>query len=271
MTTEPSKKLTLQEQLAEKNRLEREKELANKNKPPITSEAPSQPPVNPELELKQFNATAELESKKAGYASLKEREKSLADAEKEFQAEVEAFGKKREKFEVEQKERVDKVNATGKLYNEKFALLQTKIAEIDKRTEETLILKTRAEKIIKEQTESEKENQAKSEAYEKNMSECLDLLSEIATILSNNSNTSGTGRILNYDVALIQRMTDHKCSLSSIADVISADCDRINEVCQSLQDNNTNPELLQYLSDNVEFIMTSLRISWSPATTEELK
>ena len=130
-------------------------------------------------------------------------------------------------------------------------------------------LTSEAERIIKAQTEAEKETNERQKLYETNLTEGIVVFTEIANYVSNKGYS--VGRILKYDVGLISRMQDRKVNLASIADVISADIGRINELCQVLQDKNENPKLLEYLNSNVEYLETSLKISWQPATNEELK
>ena len=106
-------------------------------------------------------------------------------------------------------------------------------------------------------------------AYETNMEESLKVFSEIATYVSKQGYS--VGRILKYDVGLISRLQGRGANLNTIAEIIGADIDRINELSQEFQDKNSNPKLLEYLNSNTEWLDTSLKIEWQPPTVEELK
>jgi hypothetical protein len=258
--------MDLREQLRIENEEKRQKEL---NKPPEIEQPKITENRNVDADIKAFNSLVEFENKQAGYKSLKEREQALADGEKEFEIGIQQLAKDREEFNKEQRDRVDKYNVNMATYKRKYELLQTKLTEVSTRMEEALELKSQAESVINSQTESEKQMQAKLEAYAKNMAESIELFSEIATVLLNQG--YNTGRILQYDVALIGRMQEHKASNNSIADLIAADIDRINEVCESLQTDGKNDSLLNYLNNNVEYLNNSLIIKWVAPNVEVLK
>jgi hypothetical protein len=264
------RKLTLQEQLVEEKA---KQQTEQENKPQII---PAPKPVlveNPEVELRRLNAQIELDSKIDGYKSFKEREQALKDGETELEAEALALGKEREKFESEQAERVSRANTKLEEAKKALDLYKTKATDADNKMEQAQKLTSEAERIIKNQSESEKEQQEKLKAYENNLTECLDLFGEMATVLSkhSNPNVSIVGRILFHDVALMGRMQNRGCSNGSVADVIACDCDRVNEACQILQDSNSNLKLLNYLSKNVDYLTENLKISWQHTEQAELK
>jgi DNA repair exonuclease SbcCD ATPase subunit len=248
-------------------------ETPNVNRPPTVTNKVVIPEISPEAELKTYKAQMELDSVKEGYKNLKEREQTLKDSERELQIDIEQLAKEREKFEVEQKERMDAYNNNVRIYNQKYGLLQTKLKEADKQMEDVLTEKSQAEAVIKAQSESEKENQEKLEAYTANIEECLDVFNEISRILSrqNIMRLSNLGRILTYDMALITRMQNEKCPLRSIVDVISANIGRIDEICETLQNSNSNPALFSYLTRNTIFLTESLKINWTPTSNIELR
>ena len=263
---EPKRKSALEIALDEK--LENERKKAAQTPPVVLSKVEPPPDIS-ETDLKALNARIEAESKAEGYKSFKEREAALKDGEKELEAEALALGEQREKFESEQVERVKVANAKLEEAKKALDLYKTKAADADKKMEQAQKLTSEAERIIKAQTEAEKEANERQKLYETNLTEGIVVFTEIANYVSNKGYS--VGRILKYDVGLISRMQDRKVNLASIADVISADIGRINELCQVLQDKNENPKLLEYLNSNVEYLETSLKISWQPATNEELK
>ena len=257
----------LQEQLKAEQEAKRQKELDERNKqPPVIIE---NKPTEPEIDLKVLNAKIEAESKAEGYKSFREREAALKDGEKELEAEALALGEQRTKFEAEQVERVRVANAKLEEAKKALDLYKTKVADADKKMEQAQKLSSESERIIKAQSESERLQAEKQQAYETNMEESLKVFSEIATYVSKQGYS--VGRILKYDVGLISRLQGRGANLNTIAEIIGADIDRINELSQELQDKNSNPKLLEYLNSNTEWLDTSLKIEWQPPTVEELK
>ena len=257
----------LQEQLKAEQEAKRQKELDERNKqPPVIIE---NKPTEPEIDLKVLNAKIEAESKAEGYKSFREREAALKDGEKELEAEALALGEQRTKFEAEQVERVRVANAKLEEAKKALDLYKTKVADADKKMEQAQKLSSESERIIKAQSESERLQAEKQLAYETNMEESLKVFSEIATYVSKQGYS--VGRILKYDVGLISRLQGRGANLNTIAEIIGADIDRINELSQELQDKNSNPKLLEYLNSNTEWLDTSLKIEWQPPTVEELK
>lgn len=257
----------LQEQLKAEQEAKRQKELDERNKqPPVIIE---NKPTEPEIDLKALNAKIEAESKAEGYKSFREREAALKDGEKELEAEALALGEQRTKFEAEQVERVRVANAKLGEAKKALDLYKTKVADADKKMEQAQKLSSESERIIKAQSESERLQAEKQLAYETNMEESLKVFSEIATYVSKQGYS--VGRILKYDVGLISRLQGRGANLNTIAEIIGADIDRINELSQELQDKNSNPKLLEYLNSNTEWLDTSLKIEWQPPTVEELK
>ena len=257
----------LQEQLKAEQEAKRQKELDERNKqPPVIIE---NKPTEPEIDLKTLNAKIEAESKAEGYKSFREREAALKDGEKELEAEALALGEQRTKFEAEQVERVRVANAKLEEAKKALDLYKTKVADADKKMEQAQKLSSESERIIKAQSESERLQAEKQLAYETNMEESLKVFSEIATYVSKQGYS--VGRILKYDVGLISRLQGRGANLNTIAEIIGADIDRINELSQELQDKNSNPKLLEYLNSNTEWLDTSLKIEWQPPTVEELK
>jgi len=246
------------------------KKMATNEVPePKPIEPPKITSVDPEIEFKRLSAQMELDSKAAGYKSFKEREAALKDGEKESEAEALALGQKREKFESEQAERVRVANSKLEEAKKAKDLYNTKIADANAKMEKAQTLQAEADRVLKAQSEAEKEANEKAKAYEANMTEAIEVFSEIATYVSRQGYS--VGRILKYDVGLISRMQGRKVNLASIADVISADIGRISELCQEIQDKNLNPKLLEYLNSNVEWLETNLKIEWQPPNVEELK
>jgi hypothetical protein len=264
------KKLTLQEQLA-LERQQKEAEIRNKQPPTIVENKlpETKPPAESEVDIRILNAKIEAESKAEGYKNFREREQALKDGEKELEAEALALGKEREKFETEQAERVAKANAKLEEAKKALDLYKTKSADADKKMAEAQKLTSEAERIIKQQTEAEKLAADKQKAYETNMTESLEVFTEIANTITKQGYS--VGRILKYDVGLISRLQGRGVSLNTIAEIIGGDIDRINELSQELQDKNANPRLLEYLNSNTEFLQANLKIDWLPPNTEELK
>jgi hypothetical protein len=261
----------LQEQLKAEQEAKRIKEQEEKLNPPVIIIPQTQTEIKtePELDLRTLNAKIEAESKAEGYKSFRERESALKDGEKELEAEALALGEQRTKFEAEQVERVRVANAKLEEAKKALDLYKTKVADADKKMEQAQKLSSESERIIKAQSESERLQAEKQLAYETNMEESLKVFSEIATYVSKQGYS--VGRILKYDVGLISRLQGRGANLNTIAEIIGADIDRINELSQELQDKNSNPKLLEYLNSNTEWLDTSLKIEWQPPTVEELK
>ena len=126
---EPKKKLSLQEQLDEKNRLEREKKESGTQQAQEPLNKPeAQPIVDPPipiaddgLSLKQYEEKLNKDSLRETGKTLKEREKLLADAEREFQASLNEFANNKTKWETEQKSRMDAYNENVRLWNVVFS------------------------------------------------------------------------------------------------------------------------------------------------------
>jgi hypothetical protein len=264
---EQPKKLTLQQQLEEKNRLERERAIQT---PPIIVEKPKveTQDITSEADLKALNVRIEYESKLEGYKSFKERESALKDGEKELEAEALALGQQREKFEAEQVERVRVANSKLEEAKKAMDLYKTKIADANAIMEKAQKLQSEADRVLKAQSEAEKEANEKQKAYEENMVEVVDVFTEIATHVSNEGYP--VGGVLKYDVALINRIQDKKMADSLIAGIITIDLDRIGELCQTIQDSGKNQGLLDYLDSNTDYISKLIKIKWTPSTVEVL-
>jgi len=265
---EQPKKLTLQEQWA----LERQqKEQSAKTNPPtIPPQVKVENPmdITSEADLKALNARIEYESKAEGYKSFKERESALKDGERELEAEALELGEERKKFEAEQTERVRIANAELERAKKAMDLYKTKIADADAKMSKAQNLQAEADRVLKAQSEAEKEASEKQKAYEENMAEVVDTFTEIATHVSNEGYPVGS--VLKYDVALINRIQDKKMADSLIAGIITIDLDRIGELCQTIQDSGKNQELLDYLVANTDYISNLIKIEWTPANREVL-
>ena len=267
----------LEEQLEEKNRLEAEqaKHSGEVNKPEVKiPETPQQRLANTEAEIKAFKSTQDLDSVKLGYENLKVRESTIADREKNLQDKTEKLQKDIGEFELQQKERVAKANEKADEYNEAYNLLKTERAEAKRIMEEAIRKKSEAENIINSQTEVEKIQQEKSEAYTANMEESLKLLGEAVGVLrrQDDGKILGLAVILNNDLYLIQWLQYKKAGLQTLADIIEVDCDRIVEVCEYLQDSKKDyGEVLKYLLDSTEWLSQALCIAWSPPNRDVLR
>jgi DNA repair exonuclease SbcCD ATPase subunit len=220
-----------------------------------------------EAEIKAFKAQQDLESIKDGYESLKVREFTIADREKVLEQGQEKLKKDIGEFELQQKERVSKANEKADEYNKAYNLLKTEREEAKRIMTEAIAKKSEADNIIKSQTETEKINQEKQEAYTENMEESIKLFGEIIINLrrQEDSKSLSLAVILNKDLNLIQWLQYKKSSLQTIADIISVDCDRITQVCEYLQNSNVdNSKLLNYLLSSTEWLQNALKIEWQP-------
>ncbi len=248
------------------------KEQQVKPPPEVKREpTPQERLVNTEAEIKAFKAAQDLESIQLGYKDLKVRESTIADRETTLVVGKEELVKRIGEFELEQKKRVETANKKADEYNEAFNLLKTERAEAKRIMEDAIRKKSEADNIIKSQTEAEKVNQEKQEAYNANMDEAIKLLVEIVKVLrrQENSKSLNLAVVLGKDLTLIQWLQYKKVGLQTLADIISAECDRIVEVCEYLQDSKTdNSAVLNYLLQSVEWLQTSLKIQWQPNNGE---
>lgn len=248
-----------------KEQLEEEKRLRESSSPIITPSIPN--PIkdfaDTEAKIKAFKAKQDLESLELGYDNFKVRESSIKDREESCRKLEEELQKKVGGFELQQEQRVEEYNEKVNKYNEAYALLEAKIEEVNKLHEEALTIKAKADSLIKSQTDLEKVNQLKHDAYVANMENSLKLLGEIATELRQHDNDDTLeliSTIGNYTY-LIQWLQYKKCNLSSVADVISVICSNIVVTCEKLQGAKTdNGELIKYLLDSVSYLEKALML-----------
>jgi hypothetical protein len=257
---------TLQEQL------DKEKQAkANEQKPTPEVISAKQKLENANLELDAIRKQQEVDSATLGYANFKEREKSFADRESELIKGTNQLVDDRAKFTKEREDFLARYEVHKKEYDTLMAAIKTREDEAKRIMTEAISKKSEAEKIIKHQTEAEKVNQEKQEAYADNMDDSLKLFGEIIQVLRKQED----GRILNMAVALnsdfylIQWLQYKKAGLQTLADIVAVDCDRITELCEYLQDSKKDYSVvLKYLLDSTEWLSNALCIKWSP--TEEI-
>lgn len=237
-------------------------------------QSPTQQPPNIEQQIKEFKQLQELESLKLGYENFKQRENSFTSKESELQKQQEQLERERLEFEIEQKKRVDTVNAKLEEYGKQYELLQTKIKEAGKIMEDALKQKAEADRIIKSQTEAEKIAQEKNEAYKAHLSEVLDVFAEIGNYLVKCGTTWADSRVLNIgrtlqlDLSLLKRLQERNSNNAVLAEIIAVDCNRITELAGYLQDTKLkyNPvKVIDYLLKNTDWIEDALLIEWIPS------
>jgi hypothetical protein len=252
---------------------QRQKELRAKSQqvettPVIEVKSPLQRISDADLEISAFKKEQELDSVKAGYASLILREKTIADREKTIADKETNILTQIGLFEVEQKKRMETYNTKVEDYNKAFALLQTERKESSRIMQEAIKIKSEAETIIKSQTELEKTCQEKQEAYVANMDESVKLMGSIFKVLrkQDDGKLLSLAGLISKDLNLIQYLQFKKCALQTIADVVSVDIDRITEVCGYLQDSKKDySQVLKYLLDATDWLQKNLKIDWTPA------
>jgi chromosome segregation ATPase len=257
----------LEEQLENEKR--REKEQGGEIKPP-----PKDTPLSPQEEIaktesiiKAFKLKQELQSIELGYESFKLRESSLAGKENELADKETELQTKIGKFELEQKDRMEKLKINVDDYNKAYALLKTSQGEVNKLMSDALKQKSEAESIIKSQTLSEQTTQEKQEAYDENMDSAISLLAEIVKVLrrQEDGKVLSLAVALSKDLTLIQWLQYKKSGLQTLADIIAVDCDRIVDVCEGLQNSKTDySKLLKYLLDSTEWLQNALKIEFKP-------
>lgn len=282
--------MNLQEQLAEEQRqramaraadkgdqifVERKDESEKKSIviPPVVPivVTPQQRLGDAEATLKAFKAESELDSIKAGFAGLKVREANLKDGEALIASTKEQLVKDREIFETEQKKRVAELNQKVSDFNEAYDLQKTQSKEANRIMNEALKIKAEASRIVKNQTTAEAQEQAKQEAYTLNMTDAIQTLDGIGVVLRQNTDLYNFGITISRDLLLIKKMQDLDAKLSSLAEVIRADCARLTELCGTLQAAKADDEFVNKLLAHIGYIENLLKIEWTPSKEQGFK
>jgi chromosome segregation ATPase len=235
--------------------------------PVVVEKSPLQRISDAEMEIKAFQKEQELESVRSGFESFKIRESSLVGKETDLASREEKLRTQIGAFELEQKTRVEKANKIAEDYNKAYELLKTERKEATRIMTEAIEKKSEAESIIKSQTETEKTNQEKQEAYVSNMDDSMKLLNQVYGVLrkQDDGKLLTLAGVLYKDLTLISWLQFKKCALQTIADIISVDIDRITEVCEYLQNTKKDyNQVLKYLLDSTEWLQTKLKIEWQP-------
>ena len=253
----------------------REQKAAEQSKESVASpKTPIERLSDAELEIKAFKAEQDLDSVKQGYENLKVRESTIAEREQALADEQKALALSVGNFELDQKARLETYNKKSADYNQAFALLQTERKEAARIMEEAIKTKSEADTIIKSQTEAEKVDQEKQEAYDANMEDSIKLLRSIVKTLKRQDDAKALSLAgtLSRDLKLIDWLQYKKGSLTTLAEIIAVDCDRIVQVCEHLQDSKVDyTTVLNYLLASTEWLQSALCISWSPHDTDVVR
>jgi len=245
--------------------LEKERQQRGEEKSPEVKDQPLTPQqklTDAETAIKLFKTQTDLDSLKLGYENFKVREQNIADREKELTEGLEKLKIDIGEFELQQKERVAKANEKADEYNKAYNLLKTEREVASKTMAEAIAKKSEADNIIKSQTETEKINQGKQEAYAENMDESIKLVAEIVKVLRQQEDNKAysLSQTLNKDLVLIQWLLYKKAGLQTIADIIAVDCDRITEISEYLQDTKKDySSLISYLGQSTDWLQKKLK------------
>ena len=250
----------LEKQLEEERR-KKELEEQGKVSPPAVV-TPSQEFADTEAKIKAFKSKQDLQSLELGYENFKLRESSLSDKEQELRDKEATLQKSIGAFELEQKDRVEKVNKKAEEYNEQFNLLKTEREEAKRIMAEAIKIKADADRVLKNQTDKDKDYQGKQEAYASNMADAMDVVSGMIKTLrkQEDSRCLTMAVTLNSHLVLIQWLQYRKLNLSSMADVIAVDCQFVTELCEPLQSKDGYAGVTNYLLECVDWLENSLLI-----------
>jgi chromosome segregation ATPase len=238
---------------------------------------------NPEIiklekETELIKAKTEKAVAESGYTSLEDavegyqqKLKTVDDGEAELVKALDNFEKEKQKFQEEQTFRVNQANT--KLAEAKSAkeLFETKSKDAETKMAEAQELASKAEAIIKAQTESQKKDQKETDVYEEGKNDISKFLQIAGNSLMKfgksigNGNVSKTGgEIYNYGCDVYDAIIGSK-DKDDVKSTVEKAIDKINEQCQYIQDKNSNPELLEKLGQISDTLMEICSIKWKPA------
>ena len=257
---QPQKPKTLQEQLAEHKK-------RDSGEPVLT---PQQRTEDAKKLLEAIRLEQDIESVKLGYDDFKSRERTISEREQGVTTATVKIVADQKAVDDQRTNLLAQYETHKTEYTDLIQKIKTREEEAERIMSAAISKKAEADKIIESQSEQQKDQSAKQEAYTKYMSEVFQLLFDLVNMLrrSDEPQEIWLATELKRDLNLMGDLNERGVNLQTLADVIVVDCDKMLGVCQYLQDSKKDELVLKTLAESVLWIHGVLLIPWTPNDKE---